>query len=1064
MGKIRVQDLARMMSISNQDLVFKMKSIGVRVEGDDAHIDSETLQAIIQGKKLPHPREVILRDEPTAAEAQKKRAPAPAPAPTNLRPAINPLRPGRPRTLIQKVEPRIQTLPASERPERALAEAHEASEALEAQNAVEAAQVPSEPRETAVAAPDVLAPQAAPSETAPAPAQAPHAPATEPIVAPSTPTAAPSIPSTVPNTPNTPSTPSSAPAAPSTPANAPSSAPSARPPYPPQTPYRPNPGQGRPAGPYPRPGMSPGAQRPGGSPGSQRPPMSQRPGGPGGPGSSGPGGPGSTMSPRPISPRPVSPRPPYMPSGRPPGPTTSSPYPPQRPRPTGGPGGSDPARSRPPFGGGAGAGARPTTPAPERPSLGMRSDRPSGGGGGGDRDKRGGINKKPKKGVPARPLAPQADLTVFKGSLRGLDVDEDVNNPNERRRRRAQQRESDRQGGASRSNVLSFKGAPPSGPVTIAEGMTLREFADKLGVKVKDLIKALFDRGIMANINFVVEPQLAQSLASSLGVETTVVSFEQEIQLKDELKRVESDAAAANGTQGGIGATGVNGATEPRGPVVTIMGHVDHGKTSLLDVIRSSKVAEGESGGITQHIGAYHVDIRDRKIVFLDTPGHEAFTMMRARGSKVTDIVVLVVAADDGVMPQTLEAIDHARAAKVPIVVAINKIDKPNANPDRVKRELAERGLQPEEWGGDTVMVGVSALKREGIDSLLEMILLTSDLLELRANPTMRAQGAVLEARKEVGRGIIATVLIQNGTVKPGDLYVTGATWGRVRSMTDDRGQRIQIAGPSTPVEISGFTDLPNAGDLFQVVEDEVKARSIAEYRQQEERTKGLNPVQRALSLEQLFGRIQAGDVKDLAVVLKADVQGSLEVLRETLTKASTEKVKVQVILSGLGAITTNDVLLAAASKAIIIGFNVRPERTAADLADKEGVDIRLHTVIYELLDELKKAMVGLLDPTYREVSAGRAEVRDTFKVPKIGTIAGCHVLEGAIPRAAPVRLVRDGRVIFEGKIGSLRRFKDDVSEVRSGFDCGIGIERFQDMKPGDIIEAYGREEVAATL
>jgi len=1036
MGKIRVQDLARMMSISNQDLVFKMKSIGVRVEGDDAHIDSETLQAIIQGKKLPHPREVILRDEPAAADAQRKRVPTPAPATSNLRPQANPLRPGRPRTLIQKVEPRIQTLPASERPERALAEAHEASEALEAQAVAESVETRVEARE----APAGPAEQSVAATTATEPSEA-AAPVSAPTATPSTAPA--SGPSAAPSTTATPAAP----------ATSPTSAPAARPPVSsPGAPYRPasGPGQGRPSGPYP-------PQRPQSSPGGQRPPMSNRPyspgSSPGAPGSA----PGSSMSQRPIAPRPVSPRPPHMPSGRPAGPSTSAPYPGQRPRPAGpGTGTSDP-RSRPPFGGGAaGPGARPTTPSSDRPMIG-RSDRPGGGGGGGgsDRDKRGGINKKPKKGAPARPLAPQADLTVFKGSLRGLDVDEDVANPSARRRRRAQLRESDRQDGGDRGKLLAFKGAPPSGPVTIAEGMTLREFADKLGVKVKDLIKALFDRGIVANINFVVEPHLAQTLASSLGVETTVVSFEQEVQLKAEMKRVEGDPDGANGA---------GAATEPRGPVVTIMGHVDHGKTSLLDAIRSSKVAEGESGGITQHIGAYHVDVRDRKIVFLDTPGHEAFTMMRARGAKVTDIVVLVVAADDGVMPQTLEAIDHARAAKVPIVVAINKIDKPNANPDRVKRELAERGLQPEEWGGDTVMVGVSALKREGIDSLLEMILLTSDLLELRASPAMRAQGAVLEARKEVGRGIIATVLVQNGTLKPGDLYVTGATWGRVRSMTDDRGARIQIAGPSTPVEVSGFTDLPNAGDLFQVVEDEVKARSIAEYRQQEERSKGLNPVQRALSLEQLFGRIQAGDVKDLAVVLKADVQGSLEVLRETLVKASTEKVKVQVILSGLGAITTNDVLLAAASKAIIIGFNVRPERTAADLADKEGVDIRLHTVIYELLDELKKAMVGLLDPTYREVSAGRAEVRDTFKVPKIGTIAGCHVLEGAIPRAATIRLVRDGRVIFEGKISSLRRFKDDVAEVRAGFDCGIGIERFQDLKPGDIIEAYGREEVAATL
>jgi len=452
-------------------------------------------------------------------------------------------------------------------------------------------------------------------------------------------------------------------------------------------------------------------------------------------------------------------------------------------------------------------------------------------------------------------------------------------------------------------------------------------------------------------------------------------------------------------------------------------------------------------------------------VVFLDTPGHEAFTMMRARGAKVTDIVVLVVAADDGVMPQTVEAINHARAAKVPIVVAINKIDKANANPDRVKRELAEQGLQPEDWGGDTVMVPLSALRREGITELLEMILLTADILELRSSPEISAQGAVLEARKEVGRGTVATVLVQNGTLKVGDVFVSGAVWGRVRSMSDDRGQRAQEAGPSTPVEVTGFNDLPNAGDLLQVVQDEAQARGIASFRQQESRQRDLSTAAPArMSLAQLFDRIQEGDVKELAAVLKADVQGSLEVLRDAVGKLSTDKVKMQVLHAGVGAISTNDVLLASASKAIIVGFNVRPERSAVDLAEKEEVEIRLHTVIYELLDELRKAMTGLLEPTFREVSSGRAEVRDTFKVPKVGTVAGCHVVEGVIPRTAAVRLLRDNRVIYEGKIASLRRFKDDVSEVRTGFDCGIGLDRFQDVKPGDTIEAYLREEVAPVL
>ena len=494
------------------------------------------------------------------------------------------------------------------------------------------------------------------------------------------------------------------------------------------------------------------------------------------------------------------------------------------------------------------------------------------------------------------------------------------------------------------------------------------------------------------------------------------------------------------------------------------MGHVDHGKTSLLDAIRSSKLTEAEFGGITQHIGAYHVEVNGRKIVFLDTPGHEAFTLMRARGAKVTDIVVLVVGADDGVMPQTIEAIDHARAAKVPLVVAINKIDKPNANLDRVKKELADRGLMAEDWGGDTVMVPISALKRQGIPELLDMILLTADILELKANPEIAAQAAVIEARKEVGRGVVATVLVQNGTLRVGDVFVSGATWGRVRSMSDDLGNRAQEAGPSTPVEVTGFNDLPDAGDMLQVVEDESKARGIAEFRAQEERRRGLAPSQARLSLDQLFKGIQEGEVKELPVILKADVQGSVEVLKEALSKASTEKVKVSVLHTGVGAISTNDVLLASASKAIVIGFNVRPERSAVELAEKEEVEIRLHTVIYELIDELRKAMTGLLEPTFREVASGRAEVRDTFKVPKIGTIAGCHVVEGVIPRSASVRLLRDNRVIYEGKIASLRRFKDDASEVRTGFDCGIGLERFQDFKPGDFIEAYTREEVAPVL
>jgi translation initiation factor IF-2 len=973
MGKIRVQDLATMMGISNQDLVFKLKSIGVRVEGDDASIDTDIVQAILQGKKLPHPREVILRDEPAApVEAARRRSggPAPAPAPAR-RPQANPLRPQRPRTLIQKVEPRIQNMPVTERP----ATAAETFPADMPEMPVMPPPAPAAPLHQAQAHPSAAS-AAVITSIADMAEPAGHEEATVPV--PEVAAARPEM--------AAPPSPPPAPAPPAAQTPPGRVHPSMRSPIP----------AGRPSGPPPsgpprRDGQPSGRpdSRDQRGPGGQQGRPGQQPGRPAGPGGrpQGPGGPGA----------------------RPSGP--------------GGPGG---------FGG------RPAGPG--APSLSADEARRREAE---ERDKR---KKKVVKKAGPRPVEEKEDLTGFKGTLEDLEgVEDDLGAAGASRRRRRAARKEEEEGGGK---LLTFKKSAPAGTVMISEGMTVRDFAEKLGVKARDLMKALFDRGILANINQVLDAELAQKLAADLGVEAMVVSFEEEVQLREELEGGEQPQAGR----------------APRAPVVTIMGHVDHGKTSLLDRIRSSRLTEAEHGGITQHIGAYHVDVNGRSVVFLDTPGHEAFTMMRSRGARVTDIVVLVVAADDGVMPQTVEAIDHARAAKVPIVVAINKIDKPNANQDRVKRELADRGLMPEDWGGDTVMVPVSALKGDGIPTLLEMLLLTADILELRANPEIQAQGAVLEARKEVGRGIVATVLVQNGTIKVGDLFVSGATWGRVRSMSDDRGKRVQQAGPSTPVEVTGFNDLPDAGDLLQVVEDESKARGIAEYRQLEQRRKELAPAHGRLSLEQLFNRIQEGEAKELAVVLKADVQGSLEVLRDALSKESTEKVKVQVLHAGIGAITTNDVLLASASKAIIIGFNVRPERTAVELAEKEEVDIRLHTVIYDLIDELRKAMTGLLEPTFREVAAGRAEVRDTFKVPKVGTIAGCHVVDGVIHRSDSVRLLRDNRVIYEGKIASLRRFKDDASEVRTGFDCGIGLERFQDVKPGDVIEAFNKEEVAPVL
>jgi translation initiation factor IF-2 len=600
--------------------------------------------------------------------------------------------------------------------------------------------------------------------------------------------------------------------------------------------------------------------------------------------------------------------------------------------------------------------------------------------------------------------------------------------------------------------LLEFKKPMPTGPIFLSEGVTVKELSEKLGVLAKDIQRLLMSRGILATVNQTLDAPTAIQIAKEVGVEAAVVSFEEEL----ELARSGHEGAPAEQATESV-------ARAPRAPVVTVMGHVDHGKTSLLDAIRQTKVAEGEAGGITQHIGAYRAEVHGRPIVFLDTPGHEAFTSMRARGAKATDLVVLVVAADDGVMPQTIEAIDHARAAKVPIVVAINKVDKPNANADRVRKELADKGVLLESWGGDVPSAEISALKRQGIDQLLELILIVADLQELSAPVAEESRGVVLEARREAGRGNVATVLVQSGTLSVGDVFFAGSVFGRVRSMTDDRGARLTKAGPATPVEVTGFEDLPQAGDAFQVVEDETKARSVAAFRQQREREKAMAASQK-LSLDQLFNKIQEGRIKDLPLIVKADVSGSAEVLSQALKNLSNEKVKVSLLHVGVGAININDVLLASASGAIIVGFNVRPEKKAETEAEKSGVEIRLHTVIYNITDEIRKAMEGLLEPTLKEVARGRAEVRDTFRVPKFGVVAGCYVTEGSIGRNSPVRLLRDNRVIYEGKIASLRRFKDDVSEVKQGFECGIGLERYQDVKVGDVIEAYQVEKIAGVM
>jgi translation initiation factor IF-2 len=596
---------------------------------------------------------------------------------------------------------------------------------------------------------------------------------------------------------------------------------------------------------------------------------------------------------------------------------------------------------------------------------------------------------------------------------------------------------------------------PITRSITITEGISVKDLAEKLGVRAKDVIARLLARGVFASINQTLDSPLANDMARQFGAETSVISFEE--QASQEMVEAELKSEETTGL-----------VTRP--PVVTIMGHVDHGKTTLLDSIRSTDVAGGEAGGITQHIGAYKVRITDekspafgREITFLDTPGHEAFTRMRARGAKVTDIVVLVVAADDGVMPQTLEAIDHANAAKVPIIVAVNKIDKPGAMPDRVKKQLGDRGLVPEDWGGKTVFVDVSAKQKTNLNLLLEMICLVADLQDLKANPERPASGSVVEAKLDRGRGAVATILVQDGTLHAGDSFIVGNTFGKIRAMFDDRGNPLDIAGPSSAVEILGLEGLPHAGDQLVVVGDRAKAKQMAQYREQKAREATLAKSSR-VSLEGLAEQLKTAGVKELPIILKGDVGGSVEVLADSLGKLSNDKVKIKILHSSVGAITETDVLLASASNAIIIGFSVRPERKAQEIAEQEGVDIRLHSIIYELQDEIKKAMTGLLEPVVKETYQGRAEVRETFRIPKVGMVAGCYVNDGIIKRDSEVRLLRDNVQIFKGKISSLRRFKEDASEVRNGLECGIAIANYGDIKIGDVIEAFVTERIAAEV
>jgi translation initiation factor IF-2 len=650
----------------------------------------------------------------------------------------------------------------------------------------------------------------------------------------------------------------------------------------------------------------------------------------------------------------------------------------------------------------------------------------------------------PPRGAPPRPGAPG-------GAPGGAP-------PKKRSKRQAARKKAaEEQAAAERQQQEAAQKAgaddQPVGQVKVSDGITVKDLAERMGRKAKDLIQRLFmEKKILATINHALDEETAKWVVETFGGTPVVIGVEEEAAAPAAEAPAEEEQAEAAASAG----------SHPRAPVVTMMGHVDHGKTSLLDVIRKTRIAEREAGGITQHIGAYKIHeptTRSKEltgdIVFLDTPGHEAFTSMRSRGAKITDIVVLVVAADDGVMPQTLEAINHARAAGDPLIVAVNKIDKPGANPDRVLQQLAEREVLVEEFGGDVVAVRVSAKTMEGIGDLLEMIQLVAEVQELKADPERPASGTVLEAKLDKSRGPIATVLVQNGTLQVGDVFVVGSSTGRVRALVDEQQQRLDSAGPSTPVVVMGLSDVPQAGDTLQVFADEQKARQIALYRQEKVREEEQARRSAAPTLERLHAMIAEGEVNELPMVVKADVQGSAEVLVHAVEKLSTSEVQVRVIHAGTGAITENDILLASASGAIVVGFNVRPERGVLDVAEREGVDVRLHTVIYKVTEEIEQAMLATLSPVEKEVYLGRAQVRDTFKVPKIGTVAGCYVVDGEVRRDARVRLLRDNVVVHEGRIASLKRFKDDAKQVRQGFECGIGLERFQDIKLGDEIEAF---------
>jgi len=1035
MSKVRINDLARELEVKSRAILDVLDHVGViekkthssSLELDEAErvrahfqrgksgasggsrVEAASPKPKIDWSRVSKPGDVLKaiqqKKEESAAQASR-----PAPAPAAATPAATPTAGARPVTPVAAAPVTVSQAPAAERP------AHVAT-ALQAATPPAPRRIVPQPRQ---AAPIVVPPPQAPAIAAKPPAgpvvakppvvaagaAAPgttHSSALREVIAVAPPPASvvakpPVIASppaaTLPAVERAAEPPVAAAAADASVEVTPA-APAPRRVIMPQTGPRPVYTAPAPAPAAPAPASPQGAAGPGGIQ-RGRPIFDRRPGGPGQrPGAGG------------------------APGGAPGSPGTRRPMHPTRSSPTGGPPGARPGfgqrpgvGARPGFGQRPGPGGAPGALMPA-PGEAPRPQRPAGGG-----HARRGRQQYPKsKEGPMKGFAPPS-----------------------------------RFGGAQ----VPAEPLPITRTITVTEGISVKDLAEKLGVRGKDLIAVLLMRGVFVTVNQSLDGELVKDVAHQFGADTEVITFED--QMANEA--IENILSQENPDEHEV----------PRPPVVTVMGHVDHGKTSLLDAIRETDVAGGEAGGITQHIGAYKVRISKpdspafgREIVFLDTPGHEAFTRMRARGAKVTDIVVVVVAADDGVMPQTLEAIDHAKAANVPIIVAVNKIDKPDAQPDRVKQQLGDRGLVPEAWGGSTVFVDVSAKKKQNLDLLLEMICLVADLGDLKATPGRSAVGTVIEAKLDRGRGAVASVLVQNGTLHNQDSFIMGNTFGKIRAMFDDRGRAIQEAGPSTPVEILGLESIPDAGDTFLVVADRDKAKNIASYRKMKEREAQLAKSSR-VSLEGLAEQIKQAGVKDLPIILKGDVQGSVQVLADSLQKMSTEKVRIKVIHSGAGAITESDVLLASASNAIIIGFNVRPERKTAELAEQEGVEIRLHSIIYELQDEIRKAMLGLLDPVFKENYLGRAEVLNVFRIPKVGTIAGCRVTDGVLKRDAEVRLMRDGEPVYKGKLSSLKRFKDDAREVTSGMECGVGLSNFNDVQIGDTLEAFVTEKIAAEL